>query len=110
LQVGVGEAAYASLGPAILSDIYPEEQRARIFTVFYMAIPVGSALGYGLGGIVGGWFGWRSAFLIAGLPGFFLALLISRRTDPPRGAMDEIPDKAIGKTFVQKLGLLIFNR
>ena len=56
--VGVGEAAYASLGPAMLSDVFPEQERAKKFTWFYLAIPVGSALGYGLGGLVAGaW--WR---------------------------------------------------
>ena len=58
--VGVGEAAYASLGPAILSDCYPEDERARSFTWFYLAIPVGSALGYGLGGLAAQAWGWRA--------------------------------------------------
>ena len=50
--VGVGEAAYGPVAPTILSDLYPVEQRGRILAWFYMAIPVGSALGYVLGGAV----------------------------------------------------------
>ena len=50
--VGVGEAAYGPVAPTILSDLYPVEKRGRILAWFYMAIPVGSALGYVLGGAV----------------------------------------------------------
>jgi MFS transporter, Spinster family, sphingosine-1-phosphate transporter len=86
--VGVGEAAYASLGPAVLSDCIPESQRARRFTWFYLAIPVGSALGYALGGIVAQHYGWRAAFLVAGVPGLILAVFLLRLADPERGALD----------------------
>jgi MFS family permease len=86
--VGVGEAAYASLGPAVLSDCIPESQRARRFTWFYLAIPVGSALGYALGGVVAQHYGWRAAFLVAGVPGLILAVFLLRLADPERGALD----------------------
>jgi MFS family permease len=86
--VGVGEAAYASLGPAVLSDCIPESQRARRFTWFYLAIPVGSALGYALGGVAAQLYGWRAAFLIAGIPGLILTTFLLRLADPERGALD----------------------
>jgi MFS family permease len=86
--VGIGEAAYASLGPAVLSDCIPESQRARRFTWFYLAIPVGSALGYALGGVVAQHYGWRAAFLVAGLPGLILTAFLLRLADPERGALD----------------------
>jgi MFS family permease len=87
--VGIGEAAYASLGPAVLSDCIPENERARRFTWFYLAIPVGSALGYALGGVLAQLFGWREAFLVAGVPGLILALRLARMPDPERGALDQ---------------------
>ena len=86
--VGIGEAAYASLGPAVLSDCIPESQRARRFTWFYLAIPVGSAMGYALGGVVAQHYGWRAAFLVAGVPGLILAAFLLRLADPERGALD----------------------
>ena len=52
--VGIGEAAYGPVAPAILSDLYPVEIRGQVLAWFYMAIPVGSALGYVLGGWVAG--------------------------------------------------------
>ena len=91
--VGIGEAAYASLGPAVLSDCIPESQRARRFTWFYLAIPVGSALGYALGGVVAQYYGWRAAFPVAGLPGLILTAFLLRLADPERGALDAVKEK-----------------
>lgn len=84
--VGVGEAAYATLAPAMLSDFYPPDRRNAILTRFYVAIPVGSALGFVLGGLVGSHFGWQAAFLVAGIPGIIAAAFSWRMADPPRGA------------------------
>src|SRR5205823_4343422 len=73
--VGVGEAAYGTISPALLADYFP-------------AIPIGSALGYIVGGLVDHYFGWRQAFFVAGVPGLVLAALAVRLYDPPRGAQD----------------------
>ncbi len=86
--VGVGEAAYGTVAPAMIADQYPPERRGRAFAVFFAAIPVGSALGYVLGGAVDHLAGWRAAFLVAALPGLALALAALRLPDPPRGAHD----------------------
>jgi len=86
--VGVGEAAYGPVSPAILSDYFAKERRGRVFAIFSCAIPIGSALGYMLGGFVDVHWGWRAAFLVAGLPGAVLAFLMWRLKDPPRGAQD----------------------
>jgi glycerophosphoryl diester phosphodiesterase/MFS family permease len=88
LGVGVGEAGYATISPAVLSDLFPKEKRGKIFAIFFMAIPVGSALGYLLGGLLESKFGWRHAFLFAGLPGLLLAIGLFFLPDPPRGRFD----------------------
>jgi MFS family permease len=87
--VGVGEAAYGTVAPAMLADYFPAERRGRVFAVFFAAIPIGSAAGYVLGGLVDEHYGWRAAFFVAGVPGLLLAYLTSRLFDPPRGAQDE---------------------
>ncbi len=87
--VGIGEAAYGTISPALLSDYYPKERRGRVFAIFFCALPIGSALGYMLGGLVDRNFGWRSAFFVAGAPGLVLAFLAWRLIDPPRGSQDE---------------------
>jgi MFS transporter, Spinster family, sphingosine-1-phosphate transporter len=86
--VGVGEAAYGTISPALLADYYPRARRGRVFAIFFAAIPIGSALGYVVGGLVDHYFGWRRAFFVAGVPGLVLAFLALRLYDPPRGAQD----------------------
>jgi MFS family permease len=88
--VGIGEAAYATISPALLADYYPPARRGRIFAIFYMAIPVGAALGYVVGGLVSQAWGWRAAFLVAGLPGLLLAFWVLRLPDPPRGTTEPL--------------------
>jgi predicted MFS family arabinose efflux permease len=96
--VGIGEAAYGSIAPALLADYFPDRQRSRVFAVMYMAIPVGSALGYVVGGAMDAHHGWRSAFFVAGAPGLLLALLALRLLDPPRGAQDDEPSAPVART------------
>ena len=73
--VGVGEASYAVIAPTIIDDLAPEKSKSRQLAVFYLAIPVGSALGYILGGFLEKHFTWHGAFNFAGIPGAALALL-----------------------------------
>jgi MFS family permease len=89
--VGIGEAAYAALAPAILADAFPERLRGRVFAIFYAAIPIGSALGYLIGGLVDRHFGWRAAFFVAGAPGLVLAVATATLRDPPIGESDSAP-------------------
>jgi MFS transporter, Spinster family, sphingosine-1-phosphate transporter len=87
-SVGVGEAAYVTVGPSLLADYFPRSQRGRVMAIFFCAIPVGTALGYVVGGFMGAHFGWRMAFFVAGVPGLALALLCLGLADPPRGGQD----------------------
>jgi len=86
--IGAGEASYAVVTPSLLSDCYPPERRARKLSVFYAALPIGSALGYIVGGKIGEAYGWREAFFVAGAPGAALAFVLLLLTEPRRGAMD----------------------
>lgn len=82
--VGVGEASYGTLAPTIIDDLSPKSQKSRWLAVFYVAIPVGSALGFLLGGQIEHLYGWRAAFFIAGLPGVLLALAVLLTKEPER--------------------------
>jgi MFS transporter, Spinster family, sphingosine-1-phosphate transporter len=86
--VGIGEAAYGTISPSLLSDYYAREYRGRVFAVFYAMLPIGTALGYIVAGQMDVHFGWRSAFFVAGVPGLVLAALALRLHDPPRGVHD----------------------
>jgi len=87
-SVGVGEAAYVTIAPSLLSDYFPVRQRGRVMAIFFCAIPVGSALGFVVGGLVDKHYGWRMAFFVAGVPGLLLAALCLLLRDPPRGVQD----------------------
>src|SRR5260370_36374397 len=93
-MVGIGEAAYGTISPALLADYFPRGKRGRVFAIFFAAIPVGSALGYIVGGLVDRYFGWRQAFFVAGIPGLILAALALRLHDPPRGSHDALETHA----------------
>jgi MFS family permease len=95
--VGVGEASFGTVSPGLVADFFPKDQRGRILSWFYVAIPVGSALGYLLGGVLGQRYGWHSAFLIVGLPGLLLAVPIWLMRTPPRGGDDAVAEKSGNK-------------
>ncbi len=90
--VGIGEGGYGPAAPTILADLFPIDIRGRIMAVFTCAIPVGSALGYVLGGLVGVHLGWRWAFYLVTPPGLLLGLLCFRRSDPRQRGL-ELPER-----------------
>ena len=87
--VGIGEAAYAAISPALLADYFPLRARGRVYAVLNMAIPVGAALGFVLGGFIGHHYGWRAAFFLCGAPGMLIAAVVLALPDPPRGSQDD---------------------
>lgn len=109
IVVGLGEASFGAIGPAVLSDAFAQDKRNRAITIYSLAIPVGAALGFALGGIIAAQLGWRSAFYLAGLPGFFLAALLYFIPEPTRGQSDESPEVHEKITF-KKLKTLLKNR
>jgi MFS transporter, Spinster family, sphingosine-1-phosphate transporter len=95
--VAIGESSYATIAPSLLADLFPEERRGRMLSLFYLAIPVGTAMGYILGGSLGHRFGWRTPFYVAALPGFLFAVIFLLLPEPARGSSDHLaatPDRA----------------
>lgn len=80
--VGIGEGGYGPAAPTILADLFPIQTRGRIMAIFCAAIPVGSALGYVLGGVIAGRLGWRWAFYLVTPPGLLLGLFCFWQRDP----------------------------
>jgi MFS family permease len=98
--VGVGEATFGFIAPAILADFYPERERNRVLSIFYLAIPVGAALGYLAGGQLGTLWGWRAPFFICAIPGLVVALLYGIwGQEPVRGASDHVKPTHNRSTF-----------
>lgn len=88
--VGIGEASYATIAPTLIADSFPPLKRGRMLSIFFLGLPVGSALGYFVGGQIAQHFhSWRAPFMAAGIPGFLLALLLWMLPEPPRGQHEE---------------------
>ncbi len=102
--VGVGEGAYGPVAPTMLSDLYPVRQRGLVMSFFYLAIPVGGALGYTLGDLClehNGGPGWRHAFYYVVPPGLLLGILCFIMREPPRGQSEVIQNVTTRKATVR---------
>jgi MFS family permease len=110
MVVGVGEAAFVTMGPSWISDVFAATRRNTALTLFYVAIPFGSAIGFTLGG----WFAqhgdWRGAFIYAGLPGVLLALSLLLLREPSRGESDGIEGEVVPKARMSEVAGLFLNR
>jgi MFS family permease len=90
--VGVGEATFVTIAPTFVSDLFAEKVRGRILGVFYLAIPVGSAAGFLLGGHLAPIYGWRFPFYVAAAPGFVLSIAVLFLKEPERGQFDSLKE------------------
>ena len=110
MVVGVGEACFVTMGPSWISDVFSATRRNTALTLFYVAIPFGSAIGF----TIGGWFAqhgdWRGAFIYAGLPGVLLALSLLFLREPRRGESDDIEGEVVPKARVGEVAGLLLNR
>ncbi len=103
--VGVGEGGFTTLAQPFLAEHYPKQNHAWVLALFGLALPIGSALGYVLGAVVGQWGGWRLAFAVVGLPGLFLGVWAFR------GLRDNTPTTVSKKYAPMKAYLtLLQNR
>lgn len=97
--VGIGEATFGIFAPAVLADFYPERDRNRILSIFYVAIPLGAALGYEAGGRLGTLWGWRAPFFLCAFPGLVVAALYGwLGREPERGGADRVAPSEVRAT------------
>lgn len=85
IGVGVGEASCAPAATSLISDLYGAEKRGRAMSVFMLGLPIGIALSFAVSGTIAQAYGWRTAFIAAGVPGLLLAGLALLINEPPRG-------------------------
>ncbi len=110
LLVGFGEASFGTISPGWIADLFPPARRNTAISVFYLAIPVGSAFGYIFGSSIAAHYGWRAAFQWAGYPGLLLAGLLFVLREPARGATDASMGAAVRPGWRTFMSLLRFPR
>lgn len=86
LGVGVGEAVCAPAATSLIGDLYPPQRRSRALSLFMMGLPIGIALSFFVGSRVAQAYGWRAAFLVAGIPGLLFVVAAMFIVEPPREA------------------------
>jgi MFS family permease len=87
--IGLGEAGCLVIGSALISDFFSQETRGRALSFFYLGMPIGGTAAFIMAGLLLG-LGWRTLFVIAGVPGFLMTFLIWSMIDPPRGSSDHV--------------------
>jgi MFS transporter, Spinster family, sphingosine-1-phosphate transporter len=92
--LGIGEASYGIIAPALLSDLFSPKHRGRVMGLYFLALPVGGAIGSGIGGYFSTHHDWRMAFWVVGIPGLIASVAGLLMHDPGRGASE---GKATGK-------------
>jgi MFS family permease len=104
--LGVVEASFGIFAPALLADYYAADKRNGVLTIFNVAIPVGAALGYLVGGMIGASHGWRMAFIASAVPGALIALLILVVMKEPQRTGQALDAHGMPKTKMDKASVL----
>ncbi len=93
--VGIGEASYATLAPTIIDDVSPPDKKGKMLAIFFLATPVGSALGYLIGGLIQKQYSWHVAFFVGGAPGIALAATCLAIAEPVRKTVSDAKQSAV---------------
>jgi predicted MFS family arabinose efflux permease len=117
--IGIGEAGYAPGGAAMISALFPQEKRAKMLGLWNASIPLGSAMGIALGGLIAEHFGWRNAFGMVAIPGILVALLFFKvkdyqtvelmQTPTKEKAAEKLPFRDIALQFLRNKTLFFNN-
>lgn len=107
--VGIGEASFGTIAPGYIKDKLQDALKVNAaLSIFFSAIPVGSALGYAIGGSIAKSFDWQSAFFAGGIPGLLLGLLLLRMRDEHRGGVSQPLSVKEGLLKLSRIPLLWF--
>ncbi len=113
IGVGIGEAGCSPPAHSLIADYFPPEKRATALSIYALGIPIGSILGLLAGGWIAEFWGWRTAFLVVGIPGVLLAVLVKLSIrEPIRGMSDPaaLQNKSSQPALRETLSVLLRNR
>ncbi len=95
--LGIGEATYGVIAPTILLDLFSRDVRARLLSIFYLAMPLGAGLGMGLGAYIATKYGWHTAFFVVGAPAVLAAVAALFLPEPTRGASEGVSKERLAR-------------
>jgi predicted MFS family arabinose efflux permease len=105
--VGIGEAGGSPPSHSIVSDIFPPEKRATALSFYSTGVNLGILFGFLFGGWLNEFFGWRIAFMVVGIPGILLAILVRTTVrEPIRGLMENRTASETQVPFKEVISLL----
>jgi MFS family permease len=111
IGVGIGEAGGTPGANSIISDYFPQSKRPMAMTVFALGAPIGAWIGADIAGIVNDHYNWRTVFLVLGIPGVFVGLLIFLTVrEPRRGQLDKKGGDHKGASFPESMRFLWTQR
>jgi MFS family permease len=111
IGVGIGEAGGTPGANSIISDYFPQSKRPMALTVFSLGAPIGAWIGADIAGIVNDHYNWRTVFLVLGIPGVLLGLLIFFTVrEPRRGQLDKKGGDDKGASFPESMRFLWTQR
>jgi predicted MFS family arabinose efflux permease len=108
--IGVGEAGYGAMAPGYIADLFEPHRRGTPLAIFSAAIPLGVGIGYAIGGAVGEAHGWRTAFLIAGIPGLLLGAVALLLPEPERGGRERVRRDLASVPSVKEIARTLLRR
>ncbi|MFQ3201717.1 MAG: putative MFS family arabinose efflux permease [Zhongshania sp.] len=110
IGVGVGEAGGGPPSHSIISDIFPVEKRATTMGIYSSGVSIGILFGFLLGGWLNEFFGWRVAFVVVGLPGILLAIIVRFTMDEPERGQSELRKASTTQPSLREVFSVLWNR
>lgn len=111
IGVGVGEAGGTPSSQAMISDFFPKEKRATAFAIYATSTYIGLFLGFSMGGVLEATFGWRTAFMVLGIPGILFAIVFLLAVkEPPKGYADGVVKVKKQQDFKSAMKILLSKK
>jgi MFS family permease len=110
IGVGVGQAGESPSAHAMISDYFPPEKRSAALSIYSTGLYIGILIAFLMGGYLNQYYGWRTAFLVMGLPGIIFSLLFYVTVKEPKRGASDVRTSTSGKTYSLKTALkLLFS-
>jgi MFS family permease len=110
IGVGIGQSGESPAAHAMISDYFPLEKRSSALSIYSMGLYIGILIAFLMGGYLNQYYGWRTAFLVMGVPGIVFSLLFYVTVKEPNKGATDVRESTSGKTYSLRAALkLLFS-